>query len=147
MLDVNNSVPGAVALASGSVDKRNTYVFQVIPQGVRESVVKTSSYWSTANGDSATIPAGATKIEPGVTPAQAVTLSWATFTEATDEAGMSRRYGGIHFARADLAGRQLGRLVADRTWLKANTLFNGTALPTTRTASSLTSMVVDGRPE
>jgi hypothetical protein len=40
---------------------------------------------------------------------------------------MSRRYGGIHFAAADLAGRKLGRLVADRAWTKAQALFDGTA--------------------
>jgi hypothetical protein len=31
-------------------------------------------------------------------------FEWATFTAAADEAGISRRYGGIHFARADLLG-------------------------------------------
>lgn len=36
---------------------------------------------------------------------------------------------GIHFARADLAGRHLGRLVADKAWSKALSLFDGTAQP------------------
>jgi hypothetical protein len=36
-----------------------------------------------------------------------------------DEAGMSRRYGGIHFALADTMGRKLGRLVAERVWARA----------------------------
>jgi hypothetical protein len=80
-------------------------------------------------GESVTLPAGSSKIEPGVTPAKPVTLKWETFTEAADEAGMSRRYGGIHFTRADLAGRQLGRLVADKVWPKAQTYFDGTANP------------------
>lgn len=78
-------------------------------------------------GESVTQPRGSSKIEPGVTPAQPVTLKWETFTDAANEAGMSRRYGGIHFARADLAGRQLGRLVADKVWPKAQGFFNGTA--------------------
>jgi hypothetical protein len=52
-------------------------------------------------------------------------LKWETFTDAANEAGMSRRYGGIHFARADLAGRKLGRLVADRAWAKAQSYFDG----------------------
>lgn len=77
-------------------------------------------------GHSVTLPTGSSKIEPGVTPAQPVTLNWETFTEAADEAGMSRRYGGIHFARADQAGRKLGRLVADRAWAKAQTYLDGT---------------------
>jgi hypothetical protein len=78
-------------------------------------------------GESVTLPVGSSKIELGVTPAKPITLKWETFTEAADEAGMSRRYGGIHFARADLAGRQLGRLVADKVWSKAQSYFDGTA--------------------
>jgi hypothetical protein len=42
---------------------------------------------------------------------------------------MSGRYAGIQFARGDLAGRKLGRLVADRVWEKAQSYFNGTAKP------------------
>jgi hypothetical protein len=40
---------------------------------------------------------------------------------------MSRRYGGIHFEEDDLAGRALGRLVADEVWNKAATFIDGTA--------------------
>jgi len=32
-------------------------------------------------------------------------LSWATFSDAADQAGISRRYGGIHFVQGDLHGR------------------------------------------
>ena len=78
-------------------------------------------------GDSVTLAAGSSQIEPGLTPAKSVVLKWSTFTEAAEEAGMSRQCGGIHFARADLAGRTLGRLVADRAWSKAQTYFDGTA--------------------
>jgi hypothetical protein len=42
-------------------------------------------------------------------PTHRVTLQWETFQEAADEAGISRRYGGIHFQDADLRGRELGR--------------------------------------
>jgi hypothetical protein len=76
-------------------------------------------------GDEVTLPAGSSKIEPGLTPARPVMLRWETFTEAADEAGLSRRYGGIHFERADLAGRKLGRLVADEVWRKAQDYFEG----------------------
>jgi hypothetical protein len=78
-------------------------------------------------GYSAALPAGSSKIEPGITPAHPVTLSWQTFTDAANEAGMSRRYGGIHFRAADLTGRLLGRLVANQAWSKAQTYFSGTA--------------------
>ena len=41
----------ALLVASGSVDQKNTYVFEVHPQLVGDSVAKAISYWSTANGD------------------------------------------------------------------------------------------------
>ena len=77
--------------------------------------------------DSVTLAAGSSKIEPGTTPSKPVVLQWKTFTDAAIEAGMSRRYGGIHFRAADLAGRLLGRLVATETWQKAQSYFDGTA--------------------
>ncbi len=52
-------------------------------------------------------------------------LSWATFSEAADQAGLSRRYGGIHFEEGDLAGRAMGRLVGAQVWAKAQAYFNG----------------------
>ena len=56
-------------------------------------------------------------------------LQWRTFSEAADEAGISRRYGGIHFAQGDLVGRELGRKVGARVWAKAQRFFAGTATP------------------
>src|SRR5438552_7348948 len=46
---------------------------------------------SDAFGASVTVPAGSSRFEPGTTPARDVTLSWATFTAAADQAGLSRR--------------------------------------------------------
>jgi hypothetical protein len=43
--------PGSLQVSSGSVDQKNTYVFQVSTQAVGESAGKGLSYWSTANGD------------------------------------------------------------------------------------------------
>jgi hypothetical protein len=80
-------------------------------------------------GDSVMIPAGSSKIEAGITPKQTLVFSWATFSDAANDAGISRRYGGIHFRRADLVGRLLGRLVAAKAWTKAQDYFNGTANP------------------
>jgi hypothetical protein len=72
-----------------------------------------------------TQPAGSSRVEPGAVPAADVTLSWATFSEAADQAGLSRRYGGIHFVKGDLIGRELGRLVAAQAWDKAQSYFTG----------------------
>ena len=87
--------------------------------------------------NSVMLSAESSKIEPGITPAQPVTLRWETFADAANEAGMAQRYGGIHFARADLAGRQLGRLVADKVWPKAQSYFDGTAKPETHEQPSI----------
>lgn len=69
-------------------------------------------------GGGVTLPAGSSRIEPGSGPGNDVDLSWATFTDAADEAGMSRRYGGIHFVDGDLDARLMGRRVAALTWPK-----------------------------
>ncbi len=78
-------------------------------------------------GASVTFPAGSSKFESGAVPATDVTLRWAKFREAADQAGMSRRYGGIHFEQGDLDARAAGRLVAQQAWATAQTYFNGTA--------------------
>jgi hypothetical protein len=65
------------------------------------------------------------KIEPG-TPVNPVTLSWPTFTAMANEAGTSRRYGGIHFRSGDSQGRSLGNMVGQNVWSKAQAYFRGT---------------------
>ncbi|HEY2658056.1 MAG TPA: hypothetical protein VGI55_19905 [Solirubrobacteraceae bacterium] len=80
---------------------------------------------SDSYGDSVTLPAGSSLVEPGLVPADDLTLSWATFSDAADQAGLSRRYGGIHFERGDLDGRAIGRAAAAAVWEKANLLWRG----------------------
>ena len=74
-----------------------------------------------------TFPKGTSKFEQGSVPAQDVTLSWATFKEAADQAGLSRRYGGIHFMQGDLEARETGLQAARNAWTKAQSYINGTA--------------------
>jgi hypothetical protein len=76
-------------------------------------------------GASVTFNPGDSRFEPGLTPTDSITLSWDTFTEAADEAGISRRYGGIHFADGDLQGRILGRNVGAKVWDKSQFYING----------------------
>jgi hypothetical protein len=59
------------------------------------------------------------------TPAVEVKLCWDTFSSAADEAGISRRYGGIHFEDGDLYGRALGRKVGAAVWDKTQFYING----------------------
>jgi hypothetical protein len=82
-------------------------------------------------GMSVTIPAGSSRVEPGAVPAKPVTLSWKSFDEAADQAGISREYGGIHFNDGDFEARQAGELVGLQDWSKAKTYFNGKAIPKT----------------
>jgi hypothetical protein len=77
-------------------------------------------------GARVTIKAGSSGIEKN-TPAKDVVLSWKTFTAAADEAGWSRRYGGIHFQSGDENGRTLGKVLGYNVWTKAQTYFDGTA--------------------
>jgi hypothetical protein len=74
-----------------------------------------------------TIRRGTSRIEPGATPLLPQVLLWATYSAALDEAGRSRRQGGIHFLDGDYNGRTLGTSVGQNAWNKAQTYFNGTA--------------------
>ena len=76
-------------------------------------------------GASAVVARGSSFVEPGIAPAVDVELTWATFSEAADEAGFSRRLGGIHFRPGDLAGRSVGRQVGAQVWQKARAHMTG----------------------
>ena len=78
-------------------------------------------------GARVTVKPGSSFVEPGATPLLPTVLTWPTFTAARDEAGMSRRYGGIHFPDADNNGRALGASVGQAAWDKAQGYFTGTA--------------------
>jgi hypothetical protein len=77
-------------------------------------------------GDSYVALPGSSDIEPGITPKLPVALLWLTLSYAAEQAGLSRRYGGIHFQQGDLDGRALGQQVATQTWNKAQSYINGT---------------------
>jgi hypothetical protein len=78
-------------------------------------------------GGSVTVQAGSSRIEPGAVPAEDVTLAWPTFSDASDQAGISRRYGGIHFEQGDIDSRHLGRVVARQAWDQAHSYIHGAA--------------------
>lgn len=82
---------------------------------------------SDAFGSSVTVEAGSSRVEPGLVPAHDVTLAWDTFSAAADQAGLSRRYGGIHFEDGDRAGRALGRTLGARAWRLAQRYRRGDA--------------------
>lgn len=72
----------------------------------------------------AVIPAGSLKTEPGL-PTHDLVLRWNTLQEAADEAGLSRRYGGIHFQDGDLQGRRMGREIGRLAFERASRHWRG----------------------
>jgi membrane-associated phospholipid phosphatase len=76
-------------------------------------------------GATYTFSAGTSTIEPGITPARDIVLSWRTFDDAADQAGLSRRYGGIHFRQGDLESRHMGRSIGLLVWQRASAFFRG----------------------
>lgn len=80
---------------------------------------------SDSYGGSYTAAAGSSLVEPGITPAAPLTLYFPTFSYAAAQAGLSRRYGGIHFVQGDLDGRSDGAAVGASAWTMAVTYFNG----------------------
>ncbi len=76
-------------------------------------------------GASVTFNPGESRFEPGETPTEPLTLEWDTFSEAADEAGISRLYGGIHFTDGDVNGGILGEQVGQAVWDKTQFFING----------------------
>jgi len=61
-------------------------------------------------------------------PTEDLTLQWATYFDAADQAGISRLYMGIHIAQDDLEGRIIGAECGTGAWALAQRYFDGTAL-------------------
>jgi hypothetical protein len=66
----------------------------------------------------------ATATHPGV-PAADVTLSWHTFEDAAWDAGLSRRYGGIHWQFGDYYARETGKKVGEAAYALAKKIWEG----------------------
>jgi len=77
------------------------------------------------HGLGVTFQEGESRFEPGTTPTSEVSLSWSTFSQAADEAGISRLYGGIHFDEGDINGRALGRQVGNEVFARTQFYLNG----------------------
>ena len=62
-------------------------------------------------------------------PSGDVTLQWARYFDAADQAGQSRLWGGIHVEADDFTGRRVGDQIGIAALNKALTYFDGTAAP------------------
>ncbi len=70
-----------------------------------------------------TVKAGSFRIEPG--PSTDVTLEWATYYDAADQAGQSRLFGGIHVQADDFTGRIVGSTCGKDAWALAQRYYTG----------------------
>lgn len=70
------------------------------------------------------VPVGGNMFESS--PIEVIELHWQTFQDAADEAGISRRYGGIHFQDADLYGRRMGKAIGAQAYALAAQYWTGT---------------------
>ncbi len=70
-------------------------------------------------------------------PSQTVVLQWASYFDAADQAGLSRRFGGIHVSEDDYHGRLVGAEAGQRAWVLAKKYWDGSILsePLTPTVS------------
>jgi hypothetical protein len=87
----------------------------------------TGSEFFPGGASSWTTQPGELKVEVG--PSAAVTLEWATYFDAADQAGVSRLYGGIHVSADDFAGRRIGSQCGQEAWALARHYFDGSATP------------------
>jgi hypothetical protein len=71
------------------------------------------------------VPRGFLQFEHG--PTTDVPLQWARYDDAADQAGISRRWGGIHPWYDDYAGRRLGEQIGTQAFAHATPYFDGTA--------------------
>jgi hypothetical protein len=58
-------------------------------------------------------------------PRHEVILVWQTFSEAAEQCGMSRIYGGVHIMDANLRALEMGRAIGDMAWKRAAALWSG----------------------
>lgn len=65
------------------------------------------------------------RVQPGLAAAVGTVLSWASFTDAAQQAGESRLYGGIHFYEGNVAGLELGRQVGAQAFELAQRYWDG----------------------
>ena len=73
-----------------------------------------------------TIPANSLQIDYG--PSTEVDLQWCSYYDAADQAGISRRYGGIHPYEDDYHGRQIGSMVGKSAYILAEKYWTGAIL-------------------
>jgi len=85
----------------------------------------TGSEWFPGGLGEWTIKAASLKFEKG--PTTDVVLQWGTYYDASDEAGQSRLFGGIHVQADDFTGRIIGSTCGKDAWALAQRYYAGLA--------------------
>ncbi len=83
------------------------------PGGLAEYVVPANSFF--------------TGFEAG--PTTEIRLQWASYKDASDQASLSRIWGGIHPPFDDMPGRKIGEQIGTAVHIKAKSYFTATVLP------------------
>ena len=76
---------------------------------------------------SQTYPAGSSRIEPGLTPASDINLSYATWTDFANSCGEARILGGVHFQAAVDASAATCSVFGDMAYDYYSSLMDGSA--------------------
>jgi hypothetical protein len=82
-----------------------------------------------------TVLANSMQIDLG--PSEDVDLQWCTYYDAADEAGQSRRWGGIHPYEDDYHGRRIGSIVGKSAFVLAEKYWTGAILASEAVAPAL----------
>lgn len=77
-------------------------------------------------------------------PLEPLTLQWATYFDASDEASLSRLTGGIHPSADDFPGRRIGQFIGAASWQRATQYFNGILTPEPASAALLVATIAFG---
>ncbi len=70
-------------------------------------------------------PQGSSVIEPGITPAQDITLHFPTWTDLEQKCGVSRVWAGVHFHPSVPAGQDIGHRIGKRAYRFLSKKING----------------------
>ena len=84
---------------------------------------------SDALGFPVMVPPGASRQEPGVTPAEPLTIVFPTWTDFSEDCGQSRVWAGVHFQAAVDESQRMCAVFGDRAYEYVKSLVDGTAAP------------------
>ena len=89
------------------------------------------------------VPANSDFIGFEISPTTEIRLQWASYKDASDEASMSRIWGGIHPPFDDIPGRHMGEQIGNQVYSKAKAYFDNDVMSVS-ISSNLNNPVCEG---